>query len=111
KNTAGFSALIRRKLRTAARTEWPDFNAFARALHMAPSTLRRRLEDEGQSFQAIKDELRRDLAIHYLCHTSKSVMDISSELGFSESSAFHRAFKKWTGAGPGEYRQRLNVRA
>jgi hypothetical protein len=47
KNTAGFSALIRRRLRTAARDEWPDFDAFARTLNMTLSTLRRRLEDEG----------------------------------------------------------------
>lgn len=108
KNTTGLAAQIRRRLRAAARTEWPDFDSFAQSLHMTPSTLRRRLEDEGQSFQAIKDQLRRDLAIDYLCHTRKSVMDIALELGFAEPSAFHRAFKKWTGTGPGEYRQRMN---
>jgi AraC-like DNA-binding protein len=37
-------------------------------------------------------------------------MEISNELGFAEASAFHRAFKKWTGAGPGEYRKRLHDR-
>lgn len=110
KNTTGLAAQIRRRLRSAARTEWPDFDSFAQSLHMTPSTLRRRLEDEGQSFQAIKDQLRRDMAIDYLCHTSKSVMDIAMELGFAEPSAFHRAFKKWTGTGPGEYRQRMNLR-
>jgi AraC-like DNA-binding protein len=110
KNSTGLAAQIRRRLRTAARTRWPDFDAFAQTLHMTPSTLRRRLEDEGQSFQAIKDQLRRDMAIDYLCHTSKSVMEISTELGFAEASAFHRAFKKWTGASPGEYRQRMHVR-
>lgn len=110
KNTTGLSAQIRRRLRAAARTEWPDFDAFAESLNMTPSTLRRRLEDEGQSFQAIKDQLRRDMAIDFLCHTSKSVTDISTELGFAEASAFHRAFKKWTGACPGEYRQRMHKR-
>lgn len=108
KNTTGLSAQIRRRLRTAARTEWPDFDDFAQSLNMTPSTLRRRLEDEGQSFQAIKDQLRRDMAIDYLCHTQKSVTDIAVELGFAEASAFHRAFKKWTGANPGEYRQRMH---
>lgn len=107
KNTTGLSAKIRRSLRSVARTEWPDFNSFAGILNMTPSTLRRRLEDEGQSFQAIKDQLRRDLAIDYLCRTSKGVADIAAELGFAEASAFHRAFKKWTGACPREYRQRV----
>jgi AraC-like DNA-binding protein len=110
KNSTGFAAQIRRRLRAAARTEWPNFATFARTLHMTPSTLRRRLEHEGQSFQAIKDQLRRDMAIEYLCYTSKSVLEISSELGFAEASAFHRAFKKWTGAGPREYQQRVNAR-
>jgi len=40
-----------------------------------------------------------------LSHSSRSVMDIAMELGFSERSAFHRAFRKWTGASPGEFRR------
>lgn len=108
RNSGGLAAQIRRRLRAAARTEWPDFDHIAGSLHMTPSTLRRRLLDEGQSFQSIKDQLRRDMAIHALCHTSKSVSDISNDLGFAEASAFHRAFKKWTGGRPGEYRQRMH---
>lgn len=108
KNSAGLAAQVRRRLRAAARTEWLSFDAFAMSLHLTSSTLRRRLEDEGQSFQTIKDQLRRDMAIDYLCHTSKNIMDISMEMGFSEPSAFHRAFKKWTGTSPGEYRQRMH---
>lgn len=108
KNTTGLAAQIRRSLRAASRTEWPDFDALAARLHMTPSTLRRRLEEEGQSFQAIKDQLRRDMAVDYLSHTAKSVTDIAAELGFAEASAFHRAFKKWTGSSPGEYRQRMH---
>jgi AraC-like DNA-binding protein len=104
KNTNSLSAQIRRRLRAAGSEEWPEFDFIAKALNMTPSTLRRRLEDEGQSFQAIKDQLRRDMAIDYLCHTTKSVAEIASELGFAEASAFHRAFKKWAGASPGEYR-------
>jgi len=110
KNTNSLSAQIRRRLRAAARSEWPDFDDFAAMLHMTPSTLRRRLDDEGQSFQGIKDDLRRDIAIEYLCHTSKNVAEIAFELGFAEASAFHRAFKKWAGASPGEYRQRMHQR-
>jgi AraC-like DNA-binding protein len=108
KNTTGLAAQIRRSLRAASRTEWPDFDALAARLHMTPSTLRRRLEEEGQSFQAIKDQLRRDMAIDYLSHTAKSVNDISTELGFAEASAFHRAFRKWTGYSPGEYRRQVH---
>jgi AraC-like DNA-binding protein len=75
---------------------------------MTRSTLRRRLEEEGQPFQMIKDQLRRDFAIDALSHTSQSVMEIAITLGFAEPSAFHRAFKKWTNTTPSEYRQRVN---
>lgn len=110
KNTAGLAAQIKRRLRTVTSSEWPDFDALAESLNMTPSTLRRRLLDEGQSYQAIKDDLRRDIAIDSLCHTSKSVADIAAELGFAEASAFYRAFRKWTGAVPGEYRLRMEKR-
>ncbi|WP_253950361.1 helix-turn-helix domain-containing protein [Methylibium sp. T29] len=69
-----------------------------------PSTLRRRLEAEGGTYQSAKDDLRRDAAIHHLCHSRLSIAEISTLLGFQEPSAFHRAFKKWTGSQPGEYR-------
>lgn len=108
KNSSGLAAQIRRHLRAATGSEWPDFEQVADRLNMSPSTLRRRLEDEGQSFQSIKDQLRRDLAIHFLCHTRKSVADVAADLGFAEVSAFHRAFKKWTGTRPGSYRDQLS---
>jgi AraC-like DNA-binding protein len=74
---------------------------------MAAATVRRRLQEEGESYQSIKDQLRRDLAISYLSDSGRSVVDIALELGFAEPSAFHRAFKKWTGASPGEFRRTL----
>jgi AraC-like DNA-binding protein len=87
--------------------EVPDFEALAAELNMTAATMRRRLAEEGASYQGIKDQLRRDLAISYLSHSNRSVMDIALELGFSERSAFHRAFLKWTGASPGEFRRGL----
>ena len=104
KNSASFSAKIRRRLREWSPAAWPDFETLAHQLNASPATLRRRLDDEGESYRAIMDELRRDLAISLLSDTQLSMSDIASELGFSESSAFHRAFKKWTGVRPGEYR-------
>lgn len=109
KNNSSFSATIRKTLRTIPSDIWPDFDTFAANLNMTRSTLRRRLDEEGQPFQAIKDQLRRDIAIEHLSHHSKSVAEIATELGFAEPSAFHRAFKKWTGATPGEYRLKLHL--
>jgi AraC-like DNA-binding protein len=108
KNNSSFSATIRKTLRAIPSCDWPNFDAFASKLNMTRSTLRRRLEEEGQPFQMIKDQLRRDFAIDALSHTSQSVMEIAITLGFAEPSAFHRAFKKWTNTTPSEYRQRVN---
>jgi AraC-like DNA-binding protein len=108
KNGSSLTARVRRRLRQCLPGEVPDFEGLAVELNMTPATIRRRLHEEGASYQAIKDQLRRDLAISYLSHSNRSVMDIALELGFSERSAFHRAFRKWTGASPGEFRRRLN---
>lgn len=107
KNYSSYSATIRKSMREMTVDLWPDFDTFASQLNMTRSTLRRRLSEEGQPFQAIKDQLRRDIAMTLLRQPEKSVTDISSELGFAEPSAFHRAFKKWTNQTPNEYRQGL----
>jgi len=105
KNTLGLSARIRRGLRQALPNDLPELDAMARELGTAPATLRRRLKAEGESYQAIKDEVRRDLAITYLSATDMSIRDIALELGFLEPSAFHRAFRKWAHTSPGAYRR------
>ncbi|MTJ80102.1 MAG: AraC family transcriptional regulator [Telmatospirillum sp.] len=101
----GVTARIRQQLRGLAPTDWPGFDDLALAVGLSSSTLRRRLEAEGQSYQSIKDQMRRDMAIDLLSFSRRSVMDIAADLGFAETSAFHRAFKKWTDANPGEYRK------
>lgn len=77
----------------------------ARFLNMSPRTLIRKLAAEDRSFQAIKDGLRRDIAIRDLKGSSKSMDEISWSIGFTSSAVFHRAFKSWTGMTPGEYRR------
>ncbi len=98
------SARIRQHLRGIDVAEWPDFTGVANAMHVAERTLFRRLSAEGRSYQHIKDELRRDMAVHLLGNSTLGIGDIAAQLGFSEPSAFHRAFRKWTGEGPGAYR-------
>ena len=85
--------------------ELPNFEFVAEALHTSAQTLRRRLKEEGLTYQELKDQMRRDTALHYLGRGDLSIQDVSEKLGFSESSTFHRAFKKWTGITPGAYRQ------
>jgi AraC-like DNA-binding protein len=78
----------------------------AREMHLAPRTLHRRLADEGTSFRAIKDTLRRDRALALLARPGGSVARVAAELGYSEPSAFFRAFQGWTGEAPSAWRRR-----
>jgi AraC-like DNA-binding protein len=105
KNTDGWVARVRRRLRRLDGDQWPTLDAMADELHVTASTLRRRLEDEGSSYRQLKDDLRRDLAIDLLCRTRRSVESIAADLGYQEVSAFYRAFKHWTGTQPGSYRE------
>jgi AraC-like DNA-binding protein len=97
---------IRRGLRCRLHGELPSLEEMAQTLRLTPQTLRRRLRDEGRGYQSIKDGLRRDAAIALLEHTDLPLQQVALRVGFSEPSTFHRAFKKWTGVAPGEYRQR-----
>jgi AraC-like DNA-binding protein len=77
----------------------------ARALRIAPRTLHRRLQAEGTSFRAVKDALRRELAIAWLARGDRSVAQVAADLGYSEPSAFFRAFHAWTGQSPSSWRR------
>lgn len=105
RSLGGAVARVRARLSAIELGEWPTFDALAAAMCTTPSTLRRRLEREGSSYQDIKDDLRRDYAIDFLCNSRLSVEDVAHALGFAEHSAFYRAFRKWTGVSPGEYRR------
>jgi AraC-like DNA-binding protein len=81
----------------------PSFETLALNLNMSAQTLRRRLKVEGTSYPAIKDEIRRDLAIDYLLMSNRNINYISTALGFSEPRSFTRAFKQWTGVSPSKF--------
>jgi AraC-like DNA-binding protein len=74
--------------------------AVARALGCSRQTLYRRLKEEGTTFAALLDGLRRRLALHYLREQGLSVKETAYRLGFSEPAAFSRAYKRWTGSSP-----------
>jgi len=85
--------------------EMPSAESVADSLNMSVTTLRRRLQKENTSFQKIKDECRREAATNYLSSPELSNNDVAALMGFDETSAFFRSFKKWTGMTPGEYRR------
>lgn len=91
-----------------SQTEWgaATLAEAATAMHMMPRTLIRRLNADGTSFQAIKDALRRDIAIRDLQAGRKSVEAIAHDVGFSSAANFHRAFQRWTGSTPRSYRRK-----
>ncbi|MFK7734053.1 MAG: AraC family transcriptional regulator ligand-binding domain-containing protein [Pseudomonadales bacterium] len=76
----------------------------AEKLAMSTRTLRRRLKDEGYTFQEVKNLARERQAKHFLGNTRMTLAEIAYSIGFSELSAFSRAFKRWTGNTPQEYR-------
>ena len=100
--TSRVKGIIRYKLE-----QMPELNEVANQLDVHPQTLRRRLSSEGTNFKEIKNQLRRDTALHFLGKQGLSIEEIAHRAGFSESSAFIRAFKGWTGVTPYSYRKGL----
>lgn len=104
RDEASCSERVRRLLRRHLGGTLPTLEEVGEVLGMAPQTLRRRLRDEDESYRHIKDRLRCDAAIQHLARPDLPLQEVATHLGFSELSTFHRAFKKWTGLAPGEYR-------
>lgn len=95
-------------LGTMLHGKTPSIEEVAQELGMPTWTLRRKLKDEDTSYQNLVDEMRRDVALSYMRNTDLSFGEISYLLGFSTPGAFQRAFKRWAGTTPGEYRKSLN---
>lgn len=78
----------------------------AAALFMSPSTLQFKLTQRDTSFHDILDDTRKELACAYIQQSARSVTEAAFMLGFTDTSNFTRAFKRWTGASPSEFRQK-----
>jgi len=76
----------------------------AKQLHMSPRTLQRKLAEASLTYLQLVDATRRDLALRYIDDAARSISDITFSLGFSQPSALTRAFKRWTGLSPTDYR-------
>lgn len=85
--------------------KFPSFEQVTEMLNTSATTLRRRLRNEGTTYQRIKDTCRSDAAIVYLSRPELSISSVAALMGFTDTSSFHRSFKKWTGKTPKEFRQ------
>lgn len=95
----------RRQVLQSLRLGAPAAPSIARSLGLSTRSLVRRIADEGTSLSAIVDEVRRDLALAQLRQTDRKTIDIAFMLGFSDVSAFYRAFRRWTGTTPAGFRR------
>jgi AraC-like DNA-binding protein len=83
----------------------PSLERIADNLGLTPRTLQRKLQELGTSYNDVLDQMRRQLAMRYLREPQMAICEVAYLLGFSESSSFHRAFKRWTGVTPKEFRK------
>lgn len=104
--TDALTSQIRRLLAAELGGGDPGIVALARKLHMTPRTLRRRLEDVGTTHRDVLEQLRKELALRYVGERSIATSEVAFLLGYSNASAFHKAFKRWTGLSASEYRRR-----
>lgn len=100
---APLSQRIRARVLSALPSGELGADAVAAELGMSSRTLRRRLKEEGTSYQEILDEVRAELARRYLLREQRSSEEVAYRLGFSDPSAFAKAFRRWTGRTPADF--------
>lgn len=100
----GYESSVRRLL-LSSRGRFPAAPDVAQALALSERTLRRRLNEEGTSYQAIVNDVRNHLARQYLIDTDLSVADIGTLIGFEDLSNFRHAFRRWNGVSPSRFRK------
>lgn len=103
KTSMGLSGQVYQILMTSPG-QFPSMEDVASMVHMNERTLRRKLELEGTAFGDIVDDVRASLATEYLKTTKMKTEDVAALVGFSDAANFRRAFKRWTGKSPREFR-------
>ena len=95
--------LVRAQLR-CLDGHYPDVNRVAQVLHLSTRTLKRRLQEEGSSFQLLLDEARQRDALQLLRNRALSIKQVALAVGYNDPANFARAFAKWTGRTPRDWR-------
>ncbi len=105
KNKNAANEVITQFIIESLQTKVPSLMDMATHLGVSPRNLQRKFKLQGTNFKSIVDDVRKEYAFSYLLQTSYKMSYIAQILGFSEQSVFQRAFKRWTGVTPGEYRE------
>ncbi len=100
-----FGQRVRLAIAQSLRDGDPRLAEVAQRLGMSARTMQRRLRDEDLGFTEMVEEARMHMARRYLVDDTLSISEMSFALGFSEPSAFTRAFRRWAGSAPAEYRE------
>ena len=103
---SSIEARVTRTIAAELRGGEPSLSRVARQLAMSPRTLQRQLEAEHTSFAEVLDRTRRDFADIYVRDRQLALTEVAFLLGFSEASAFTRAFQRWYGVAPSQFRAR-----
>lgn len=100
-----FLEQIKRHMMDELPDREPSIASVASKQRMSPRTLQRRLQEEGATFAGLLSDLRRELALRYLRDSRIAIAEVGFLLGFQDVTAFHRAFKRWTGSTPAQFRR------
>jgi len=103
-STSAVAARVRAQINELLANGTPSVDAVCQRLHLSRRTLQRQLSSAGTSFAAELDQARHQLSLRYLADPRISLQETAFLLGFSEASAFHRAFVRWTGQTPRNFR-------
>jgi AraC-like DNA-binding protein len=87
----------------------PTIQQAARLAGTSVRTLQRRLDEEGVTYSQLLEDLRHDLAIYLLRDPGRQAAEVSNELGYRDPAIFTRAFKRWTGTTPSQYRRAFGL--
>jgi len=98
---------VKATLKKTLAGQRPELRTVARELGLSTRTLQRRLTGERATFQQLISEARRELARHYLQHSSLELNETAYLLGYEDANSFFRAFQQWEGTSPGEWRAQL----
>lgn len=100
-----FSSRVRAAMTPLLAAGDVTIDRVAARLGASPRSIQRRLQEEGTTFQRVLDDLRKEVAMEYLTGRVHSISEVALLLGFSDQTAFHRAFVRWTGRTPGDVRR------